>query len=119
MCVIIIDDEKNIYELIKRIYKGCNFIYSNNGLDGLTQVIDRSNEIEAVFLDYNMPKQDGLETLKKIRLQKPDLPVFMMSGNPDIKQKALTYGATKFLEKPFDLFELTSLITITEVSIAI
>ncbi len=80
-------------------------------MDGLTKVTDAKNNVEAVFLDYNMPKQDGLETLKKIRQQKPDLPVFMMSGNPDIKQKALTCGATKFLEKPFDLLELTGVLS--------
>ncbi|MCP4049283.1 MAG: response regulator [bacterium] len=116
---LVIDDNQEIYELIKRIYSSHNFIYCDNGLDGLIKAIDKENKIEAVFLDYNMPKQNGLETLKRIRLQKPDLPIFMMSGNPEIKEKALSFGATKFLEKPFDLLELTGLLSIREITVTV
>ncbi len=43
----------------------------------------------------------------------------MMSGNPEIKEKALSFGATKFLEKPFDLLELTGLLSIREITVTV
>ena len=55
-----------------------------------------------------MPEMDGIETLKKIR-QNPktaNLPVLIITANPEKKAEALASGANDFLAKPYDVLEL-------------
>ena len=61
-----------------------------------------------VTLDLVLPAMSGLETLKHIRVARPDLPVIMISGNgrADNIVQAMRLGASDFLGKPFELDEL-------------
>jgi two-component system response regulator AtoC len=54
------------------------------------------------MLDILMPEKDGLETLREVRLVRPDLPVIMLSGasSPSNIVNAMKWGATDFLPKP-------------------
>jgi FixJ family two-component response regulator len=55
-----------------------------------------------------MPKMDGLELQRQVRLTRPDLPVIFITGHHDdrVEQCALTQGAMFFVRKPFDADEL-------------
>jgi DNA-binding NtrC family response regulator len=56
-----------------------------------------------VFLDYNMPGLNGLETLAEIKRHSPDLEVVIMTSNASlpIVEQARRTGAAGFLKKPF------------------
>jgi CheY-like chemotaxis protein len=59
-----------------------------------------------------MPGMDGIELQRRIRLERPALPVILISArhNDEIRQKAIDDGALDFLYKPFDAAELLKII---------
>ena len=65
-----------------------------------------------VFLDIEMPKMSGLEALRQIRKEWPDLPVIVMTAHGTVARavEAMKEGATDFITKPFDMDQLKSVI---------
>jgi FixJ family two-component response regulator len=61
-----------------------------------------------LITDVRMPGMDGIELQRRIRLERPELPVIFISAHYDdeIRQRALDEGALGFLYKPFDAAEL-------------
>ena len=55
-----------------------------------------------------MPGIDGIETLKQIKQERPDIQVLMLTGQATVKSgiDAMKHGAVDFLEKPVDLNDL-------------
>ena len=58
--------------------------------------------------DVRMPGMDGIELQRRVRLERPQLPVIFISAHYDdeTRQRALDRGAVAFLYKPFDAAEL-------------
>ncbi len=67
---------------------------------------------DLVLVDIQMPKLSGIEVLKRIKSQWPDLPVIIMTahGTIGLAVEAMKVGAADFLTKPFDHDQLDSLI---------
>jgi FixJ family two-component response regulator len=61
-----------------------------------------------MITDVRMPGIDGLELQRRVRLERPELAVILISAHHDdeIRQRALKQGAAGFLYKPFDAVEL-------------
>jgi FixJ family two-component response regulator len=57
-----------------------------------------------VITDVRMPGMDGIKVQRRIRLERPELPVIFLSGrySADVRERALQEGAVAFLYKPFD-----------------
>jgi two-component system, chemotaxis family, protein-glutamate methylesterase/glutaminase len=73
-----------------------------NGMIALKKLAQSKTDL--VFLDVHMPEMDGVETLKRIRSEFPDVTVVMMSGissrNTSDTIEALQSGAIDFIRKP-------------------
>jgi FixJ family two-component response regulator len=65
-----------------------------------------------VITDVRMPGIDGIELQRRIKLERPDLPVIFISAHnhAEIRQKALDDGAFDFLFKPFNAADLLEVI---------
>lgn len=65
-----------------------------------------------VISDVRMPGIDGMELQRRIRLERPALPVILISARHDdeIRQKAINDGALDLLYKPFDAAELLKIV---------
>ena len=63
-----------------------------------------------ILSDINMPGMSGLEMLPKVRAERPDVPVIMITayGDADTRRKALEGGAEALLTKPIDFAALRS-----------
>ena len=63
----------------------------------------RGDKFGLVFLDYNMPGFNGLETLSEIKRENAHVAVVMISSTLDtgLADRALEAGALAFLKKPF------------------
>jgi FixJ family two-component response regulator len=61
-----------------------------------------------VITDVRMPGMDGIELQRRIRLERPGLPVIFISAhdNAEVRKTALKEGAVSFLNKPFDAADL-------------
>jgi DNA-binding response OmpR family regulator len=64
--------------------------------------------VDLVLLDISLPRLDGRDVLRRIRLRRPDLPVLMLTARDDTRNKvdALDAGADDYLTKPFVFEEL-------------
>jgi two-component system OmpR family response regulator len=67
-----------------------------------------SAEHQAVLLDLGLPKQSGMEVLKRLRQQGNAVPVIIVSARDAVEDriKALDLGADDYVLKPFDVHEL-------------
>lgn len=107
--VLVVDDDKEIVSAIE-IYlrkENYNVFKAYDGEETLKILNDSSNEIHLVILDIMMPKKDGIETLKELRL-KFNLPVLILSAKSEDNDKieGLNIGADDYLTKPFNNLEL-------------
>ena len=97
MKILIVDDEKNIVDLIQKNLKleGYETIGAYSGLEAIKKV--KTEKPDIVLLDIMMPDMDGYEVLQKI--QEHDI------GIP-IRVAALELGADDFITKPINMKEL-------------
>jgi two-component system nitrogen regulation response regulator NtrX len=101
--VLIADDEPNIRRMVGALLRseGYEVREAPAGADALAQALDV--EPDVVLLDLMMPGElDGMQVLARLREQRPELPVVMMSGRAELADAVLAtkLGATQFLEKP-------------------
>lgn len=61
-------------------------------------------EAACILLDVRMPKMSGLEVQQRLKTDRPDLPVVIVTGHGDVTMavQAMRSGAVDFIEKPFD-----------------
>ena len=67
-------------------------------------------DYDLMLLDLNLPKLDGLNVLRRVRLKRPSLPVVVLSHRLKVEDRiqALDTGADDYLGKPFSLGELSA-----------
>ncbi len=103
--ILIVDDETSIRQSLEGILEdeGFQTAFSATGEEALHKIQEEDPDL--VLLDIWMPGIDGLETLKRIKLLRPNQLVIMMSGHGSIETavKATRLGAYDFIEKPLSL----------------
>ena len=103
--VLIVDDEKAFAAtLAERMeVRGLEVDTVEDGAQALEQVKQKS--YDAIVLDLAMPKLDGIETLKRLLSENPDLQVILLTGRATVEKgiEAIKQGAMEFLEKPADI----------------
>ncbi|MCC5909166.1 MAG: response regulator transcription factor [Clostridiaceae bacterium] len=108
--LLVVDDEKNIVELIRMnlIKSGFEIIPCYNGLDALEKAYYEKPDL--ILLDLMLPDMDGLEVCRRIRLDKNmnDTPVIMLTAKSEEADKVigLGLGADDYITKPFGMREL-------------
>jgi CheY-like chemotaxis protein len=103
--VIVIDDEEPIRRIIRRALEGEGYEV-HDASDGMAGVgLLKRVGAAVVITDIFMPGQDGIQTLRQIRKEFPDVKVIAMSGGgitgQDLIPGAELLGATRTLLKPF------------------
>jgi two-component system, NtrC family, response regulator AlgB len=103
MDFLVIDDEKTIRDAACYLIEdeGHYAEGTSNSADGLLRL--KEANFDAVLLDMNLGKENGLEILPILQKQFPQLPVIMFTAQGSVKTavEAMRLGAVDFLEKPF------------------
>ena len=103
--ILLVDDEEQFLKVLsKRLEgRGMKVDTSTSGEDALNRV--HGKEFDAIILDLAMPGMSGIETLKRIRSENPDVQIIMLTGHGTVEKgiEAMKAGAVDFLEKPADL----------------
>jgi len=102
--VLLVDDHAIVRNAIKQIIEDQTDDFSVEGeaADGQIAVkMALEGDWDLVLLDINLPKLNGIEVLKKIKLVKPDLPVIMLSSYPESEygEISISHGAACYIEK--------------------
>ncbi|MFO0843301.1 MAG: PAS domain S-box protein [Gemmataceae bacterium] len=108
--VLVVDDEPTIRDLARRALEPAGFwvLEAGDGAEGLELFRQHRQEVVAVLLDLTMPRMDGLEALRGLRLLQADVPVLVMSGysETEVSTRFAGLGANGFLQKPFPPHDL-------------
>lgn len=98
--VLVVDDEAVVRRALRALLEraGYTVLEAAHGLEAL----DLLGRTDLVVLDWNMPRMDGLELLRHIRAERPDLPVLMLTAHDSEAERVqgLREGADDYLGKP-------------------
>jgi len=109
--VLIVDDEFGIRESLKMILKPIYEVHTAaDGKEALQCV--QKDKIDLVTLDLKMPGLSGIDVLRQIKRNDPDIEVVVITayGTVQNAQEANRYGAG-FITKPFNVSDLINSIT--------
>lgn len=108
--VLIVDDDLDALEMMQDLFesKGYQPIAAVNGIDALTKIKDQEPDI--ILSDIRMPEMDGMELLRVLTKEYPQIPVLMITAHGTIKTavEAMKVGAKDYILKPLSLDEILS-----------
>ncbi len=106
--VLLVDDEPEFVQVLSQRMesRGVGVDTAASGREALEKV--RGKSYDAIILDLAMPEMDGIETLKRLLEDNPDLQVILLTGYATLQKgvEAIKVGAMDFLEKPAEIQEL-------------
>ncbi|MFC1857155.1 sigma-54-dependent transcriptional regulator [Thermodesulfobacteriota bacterium] len=101
--ILIIDDERVICEGCQLVLSalGYSIEFHLSGHTGLDAI--RKGEFDLILLDMKLPDLDGMEILKAVRKEKPNIAVIIMTGYSTVQNavEAMKLGAIDYITKPF------------------
>lgn len=104
-----VDDEKTVCNSCRKILtrEGYNVDVALSGEEALNKV--RGNGFDVVITDWRMPEIDGFEVTRRIKKEKPQVVVVLITGYPSVENsvKAIRSGVSDYLTKPFTPEELS------------
>ena len=106
--LLIADDDDQIRELLLFDIQSSGYI-TDSASDGETALKKAlENSYDLIMLDVMMPKMNGYEVCKNIRMVKPDIPILMLTAKGSItdKTEGFEVGADDYLVKPFEIQEV-------------
>lgn len=111
--ILVVDDEPDIYQLIKRFaeHDGYEAIGASDGLDAIT--LCHNNHFDIIIMDVMMPDMDGFTACKEIHKEK-DIPILMLSARGAEYDKLLGFevGVDDYVVKPFSPKELMARVNV-------
>jgi len=108
--ILIVDDERDIRELISEILidEGYTTRLAGTADDAMREVTSQSPGLLILDIWLKDSDMDGIDILKKVKSDYPEVPVVIISGhgNIEIAVAAIKQGAYDFIEKPFNIDQL-------------
>ncbi|MCH8626500.1 response regulator transcription factor [Arsenicicoccus piscis] len=108
--VLVVDDEANLAELLSMAlrYEGWEVRTAGTGMGAVRAA--REFEPDAVALDMMLPDFDGMEVLRRMRADNPNVPVLFLTAKDAVEDRVagLTAGGDDYVTKPFSLEEVVA-----------
>jgi len=106
--VLVVDDNESVREVLTIMLsrRGHRCESASNGIEAMQKV--KQSNFDAIITDLQMPEMDGIVLMRELSHHFPDLPVMIMTGQPDdsVVESAMGAGAKEFVSKPFEISEL-------------
>ena len=108
--ILVVDDEPDVEALFRQQFRrdirSGRFLmeFASSAPAALVRAAERDPSLILILSDINMPGMSGLEMLPKVRAERPDVPVIMITayGDAETRRKAIERGAVDLLTKPID-----------------
>jgi CheY-like chemotaxis protein len=108
--ILVVDDDPAVQATIRLLLEraGHRVVVASDGQKGVAAF--ETGDFDLLFLDVFMPAMDGIEAMRHVQRQRPDVPIIVISGRPlvadaatepDFVAMALKLGAVSSLPKPF------------------
>lgn len=108
MQILLVEDEVSLSNAVKKILEQHGYLV-DAVYDGLSAVeYAQSVHYNMIVLDVMLPKLDGFEVVRKLRTERIDTPILMLTARSTMADKVsgLNYGADDYMTKPFNVEEL-------------
>lgn len=109
--ILVVDDEEVIrFSLQKKLSRlGYKVISLEKGEDVL-YLLKNGEKVDLIITDIKLRKMDGIELLRRIHGLDEPIPVLIITGHGNVEDaiRALRYGASDFIRKPFDINDVAS-----------
>lgn len=108
--ILIVDDEQKITRILDLQLKhsGYHTLVADNGEDAVALAL--GHDVDLILMDIMMPVMNGIEAMKRIKIQKPKVPVILLTAKDDTDDivEGLDSGADEYVTKPFVFEELNA-----------
>ena len=107
--ILVVDDERGVRDVLEGMldFLGYQVTTASDGEEALNTV---DGVFDLVITDLSMPKMDGRNLLKTIKLRSPHLAVIVVTGTRGTRAEMEALGANGYLEKPFRIAEVRNLV---------
>ncbi|CAG0938358.1 Response regulator MprA [Candidatus Brocadiaceae bacterium] len=104
--ILVVEDDKNQLLLYERelSYEGYNIITAKDGLEAIKKVKEQLPDL--IVMDINMPKMDGIEAIGKILSEHKKIPIIINTAYSSYKDDFMSWSANAYVIKSSDLKEL-------------
>jgi two-component system cell cycle response regulator CpdR len=113
--ILLVDDEETVRSSLKRGLEidGHAITTAVDGSDALDRLNEANGAFDLVLTDIRMPIMDGIALALAVKRDYPDLPILLMTGYADQRERAKGLQAivADVLTKPFSLAELRATVT--------
>jgi DNA-binding response OmpR family regulator len=110
--ILIVDDEVKMCFTLTKLFELSHYsvAIAHNGLEALDKI--DSFQPHCILLDIRMPQMNGIEVLKKVKQEHPEIVVIMTTAvaTEESRKECLEIGAAEYLIKPIDFKELLGII---------
>jgi len=107
--ILVVDDESVVTSSCRRILTadGDQVETAESGREGLKRAL--CEHFDVVMTDLKMPDLDGMDLVRTLRSERPDVPVVVITGYGSVPSavEAIKLGVTDYIEKPFTPREIT------------
>lgn len=108
--VLLVDDEKDFLDIMSERMQARGMTVKTADSADKAMAMLENESFDAIVMDFKMPGMDGIQALKNIKNQKPELQIILLTGYATVEKtvEAMKIGATDLLEKPADLEALAA-----------
>ncbi len=112
MRVLSVDDSSMVRKIIKGAVEVLDgeLLEASDGIEALELLEEEYKSVDLILLDWNMPRLDGMEVLKRLKGDRRfrSIPVMMVTTESERENivRAIQHGAVHYLVKPFTIEEL-------------
>jgi len=104
--ILLVDDEDGIQMLYREELQDAGYavVSAYTGEEGLEKV--KSESPDLVILDIQMPGMNGIETLRQMKMDNPDLPIILSSAYTEYKQDLGAWASDAYVVKSSNINDL-------------
>lgn len=104
--ILVVEDDKNQLLLYAQelSYEGYNIITAKDGLEAIKKIKEQLPDL--IVMDINMPKMDGIEAIGKILSEHKKIPIIINTAYSSYKDDFMSWSANAYIIKSSDLKEL-------------
>jgi DNA-binding response OmpR family regulator len=108
--ILVVDDHKEIRGLLSKFFLLSGYeVDSVEDGEAAMRLVNKK-QYDLVVADFMMPKRDGLDLIKRLKMYDPFLPILILSGSEVGETFFKEAGANAFLTKPLDLSSMKILV---------
>src|SRR5258706_13107192 len=111
--IAVVDDDQRILESLQNLLESADYAVRSFASAAALLETDCLLEIDCLISDIDMPVKDGFELLRVAHAARPELPVILITGHPEMLSRSPATGAGHYrsFKKPFDGQDLLTAIS--------